>query len=416
VGYAVHLSPAVPPANVLVEGTAAIVRGLSNGTAYTLSVAAINSAGQGPASTPVQATPSAVDSSAYTELFVKGDHSPTGIFDPALLKSSDGKVWLTYSSVNYYNNASGRVQAVLTRLAESQDGGETFTYLKTLGPDQPATVTDPSEGAKLCGHPTCAGRWAYEVSWVVEDKTDPEASRRFKVFAHKYFLNPPGPGLTQYALGAIVMWTASAPDGTWSAETTVLRWNLTPPEISGGQNVNSIDPALAPCQFMSEGGVSVYGNGLDMGLSCFYTEPPRNSRAKVVLLRTTDHAQSFQYVSTPLTLADATALGKEFFTASSLLPTPGNAPALIASTWKKGVYEGCYIYPFASEQAGTLFRENGSPIAILKLPERQDLLGGACGWDRGIKATGVLMGEVGLTKLRNGYAFPFKILETKRAF
>jgi hypothetical protein len=89
---------------------------------------------------------------------------------------------------------------------------------------------------------------------------------------------------------------------------------------------------------------------------------------------------------------------------------------LIASTWKRGLYEGCYAYPLADEQSGALFRQNGLPVSILYLPERPERLGGGCAWDRGLASSGLLMDEVDLTKTRTGYAPPFKILATGRSF
>ncbi len=101
------------------------------------------------------------------------------------------------------------MQDVSTSLAFSSDGGSTLTYVRTLGSAGIATVTDTTNGA-VCSSTTCTGRWVYEVPFIVDDASDPDAARRFKIFAHKYFLYPPKTPSTFYPLGAIVMWTAPA--------------------------------------------------------------------------------------------------------------------------------------------------------------------------------------------------------------
>ena len=71
--YTVSTLPAVASAVVTVNGTAAVVSGLTNGTSYSISVAANNSAGQGSAAPAVQATTSAANTGAYTLISVPGD-------------------------------------------------------------------------------------------------------------------------------------------------------------------------------------------------------------------------------------------------------------------------------------------------------------------------------------------------------
>ncbi len=418
--YSVDISPQ-DSATVAVVGTAAIITGLTNGTAYTLSVTAHNAVGQGPVSAAVQATPSTPNIATYAAIEVTGDTSQSGIFDPSVLLTSSADVWMAYSGVDYYRYPTASdplVQDVSTKLAHSPDGGNSFSYVTTLGTAGPpsATVSVHDASQSICGAATCAGRWAYETPWLIDDSTDPDPGRRFKIFAHKYFLYPPHSPATIYVLGAIVMWTAPVLDGNWSSEEMVIGWNLTPPELPfpARNNINTLDPALQHCLLVAEGAASVRQEELDFVFACTLDSGGPPLPQKIVLLRSLDHANSFQYVATLLQPSDAPA-GSAYYTAPGLIPSSSTAPVLIATpTTSAGVYAGCSVFPFADEESGSLFRDNdGLPISILEVPRINDTthVGGACAWDRGLDATGILLNDVDLSVS----PVQFKILATKKS-
>ena len=333
-------------------------------------------------------------STGYQPISVAGDSSPSGIYDPSIL-SAGCTVWMSYSGVDYYQQSGNLVQDVGTKLARSDDGAASFSYIATLGTPQPATVHDTT-GNQVCGQTVCTGRWVYETSWLIDDSGDPQPARRYKLFAHKYFLYPPAAAgkATHYELGSIVLWTAASPDAGWSNETSLLGWNLTPPELAPQVNVNTIDPALASCVVVSEGAASVRGNTLDFAFACPYLDTNTNTiTQKIVLLRSTDHASSFSYVGTPLQAADAVSFGADYFSAPSLLPRDDSAPVLFATPVKAGIYSGCVVFSFADESAGTLARSGGSLVTLATIPPLAGDFGGACAWDRGLDSTGVLLNE-----------------------
>jgi hypothetical protein len=243
-----------------------------------------------------------------------------------------------------------------------------------------------------CGLLTCQGRWVYETSWLIDDSTDPNPARRYKLFAHKYFLSPGNTPATFYHLGAIVMWTASAPDATWSSETSLLGWNLTPPQLTPHRIVNSLHTDLAPCIVVAEGSASVRGSAIDFAFACVYASGSSLPQ-KIVLLRSLDHANSFQYISTLLTPTDAAPIGASHFSAPAILSTPGTAPVLLVTPVINGFYSGCIAIPFADDVAGQLFRVNSLPVGILFTPVLS-IVGGACAYDRGLGARGILMNNV----------------------
>ena len=405
--YEITSTPAVAAANISVAGTHAVITGLTNDTPYTLTVRARNSAGLGAASSSVTVTPRRVDVNIYTPLVVQGDASPSGIYDPSLLRVPSGDLWLSYSSVDYHNNGSGQlVQDVGVRLARSADGGMTFNFVQALAAPAAGTVTDTDiVGQSACGAATCTGRWNHETSWLIDDATDPDPARRYKWFAHKYFLNPGGASPTLYHLGAIVMRTAGDPAGTWSAETTLLRWNLTPPEFTGGININTLHADLAPCLVVAEGGAAVRGGTIDLVFACPFLGANPNPQ-KVVMLRSSDHLATLQYVSTLLTTADAAPYGNaNFFTAPALLASAGNAQQLIVTPAIQGIYVGSVVFPFADEAAGTLIRRNGAPVPIAFTPVPPGHFGGAATYELGAAATGLLLsdGTAGATLLQTQF-------------
>lgn len=426
--YNISITPTTN-ASITRDGNHALIRGLTNGTAYTFSVTAKNSEGESPATT-LLLTPTAVEINLSNLSALTRDtndaNSPSGIFDPSVLNVS-GTTWMTYSSVNYYQLAGKRVQDVSTSLAYSNNGGASFTYLRTLGLATNTTIT-PASIINPCGVSiTCSGRWVYEVPFLVDDSSDPDASKRFKLFAHKYFLYPLAATPDQspiYALGAIVMWTAPSPESNWSNERVVLKWNLTPPELVSTNNINTLNVALNECLALSEGSATTYKGDLDFVFACSYPNAGTGNTQKIVMLRSSDHANTFKYVSTPLEAADAASFNAVYFTAPALIPTESNAPLLIAtpvinravningSFFTGDFYSGCIAFPFADEETGKLFRSGSTPLSILRIGYRANHLNGACAWDRGISASGILIND--------GNAITgtsqFSILKTTKSF
>lgn len=395
-GYLVETSPAIPAANITIIGTTALVRNLTNGTNYQISIRASNSNGTGPASTAVFAQPKETVAADYTPINIQGDNSPSGVYDPSILHASDGVLWLSYSSVNFYNNTNSQlVQDVETRIARSDDGGITFTYVATLASPDVATVTDTDPALSACGLSSCTGRWVYETSWLIEDAGDPDPNRRFKLFAHKYFLYPPNTAIrTFYHLGSIVMWTASAPDATWSTETSLLGWNLTPPELSSNHVVNSLDPSLGNCLLVTEGAATVSNSQIVLAFACPYLDSNAGNEVtqKIILLRSTDHLSTLQYVSTLLSPTDAAQFGAHHFSAPALITTQDNAPILLATPVINDRYAGSRVFPFADDGSNGLFRSNGLAESILLSPV-MGFVGGASTYTGALGQLGILQSD-----------------------
>jgi hypothetical protein len=376
--YKVTFTPASAASKVSIVGTTALIRGLDNTTTYTFSVTAGNGAGTGPA-VSTQATPAAPDTDDYAE--VRIDDSPLvsgGATSPSLLRTAGGQIWMAYSDVDV--SGSGPTLRSTVRLAQSNDNGASYQFDQEVGRRRATSGLVPS------------GNWDYRTPWLIEDSSDPDATRRFKLFAHKYFVDSTDNSTFSYEKGGIAMWTAATPDGEWSDEEIVLGWAATPAILLPATRINLLDAALQACQWIDEGSASVGSDGIDMAFSCAFADSQATQR-KIVLLRSADHAKSFSYIATLLQPADASEFSAQYFSMPALLPGAGTAPVLFASPIDvDGKLLGCVLFPIADPKAGKLFTESNAPLTLMTLdpvgPE-----GGGCSWDRSIPAGGILMGD-----------------------
>lgn len=414
-GYAIDISPAVPAATITVSGTRALIEPLVNGVTYQISVAAINRVGTGVASTAVPGQPQAASPASYSTLTVNGNPAPgsgSGMYDPALLRADNDDLWLAYSAVDFYLSGMNVVQDVGTRLARSTDNGSSFDWVATVSTPASTTVTDTDPMLTACGAADCIGRWVYETPTLVEDPSDPDPDRRFKLFANKYFLYPqPVSSKTLYHLGAIVMWTASSPDAAWSPESVVLRWPLTPPQLAGGENIAGLDAALANCLLVAEPGAAVINQVLWVVVACPYLDAVSSDVVqKIVLLQSQDHAASFSYTRTLLSPADAPA-GVKYFSAPALIARHDQAPVLLATAVNNsGAYSGSRVFAFTA--GDTLFTAMSMAQSILSVPlQAPSHIGGASTYARDTGNLGILQSDAipDLMQLQNTQ---FRILAT----
>lgn len=398
-GYQVSITPQPPGLDIQVSGTRALLTGLSNGVSYQLTVAAMNVRGVGRASTAVNGQPEAAITGAYTQLTIPNNPaagSATGIYDPSLLRASNDDLWLAYSAVNFTNSGGIITQDVGLRIARSSDNGISFLYERTVKDPENATVTDPFLVA--CGMSTCNGRWVFETSTLIEDPSDPNPNRRFKLFAHQYFLYPGNPkSNTVYHLGALVMFTASTPDSLWSGPRVVLDWPLSPPELAPGQDITGIDPALANCLILGEPGAAVVDGRILLAAICPYNDAMLGDVQKIVLLQSSDHAASFSYLSTLLTPADAPS-GVRYFSAPALIATDDNAPVLLVTDvvdiGGNDTYKGSRVFPLAAEGSHAVFRVLSVAQSILASPtSTTNTIGGASAYARDTGSLGILQSD-----------------------
>jgi hypothetical protein len=341
------------------------------------------------ASCPNLPTPTLVPSTS-PQLAVDGDPgSALGIYDPSLVypKGAPGGV-MSYSTV--------APNSVHTRVAVSTDLGATFQYAADANAVSPVTVTttDPT----VCDGGSCQvqGVLWHEVSSVVADPSDTSAP--FKLFVHSYVSADGGANLRR-DWGYIGLQTATSP-ASWSGETKLLGWTSSAAISSAGATqVLSDIPALKDCVAFTEPGAIVTPLGIDLALSCAYAPSPGVVAIRVELLRSTDHAASFFYVSRLVPAEDFACidgtgpdiLGADLFTVggSEYVVVSPTGPV---SNSDAGGYRGCVTIPVADAASGVIARAaNGAPAVVSFVESDDGRFTGPCTYAEGATAIGQLV-------------------------
>lgn len=295
--------------------------------------------------------PSTFDPATAGEILVSGDSPDAGIFDPSFVYPADaGSGAMAYSAVPDQTT-------IRTHVAVSSDHGATWTL--AVEANVPEATTIASSNQTECPGGSCSGNLISEVPSLVDDEDEPDPTRRWKLFAHRYLAGPAGQ--LHFTLGTIAMQTAPAPSGPWSAPQKLLGWSNPSSSYSSTGVVTNLS-ALASthdCLAVTEPGALWRPGTIDLAIGCLY--PSGTSvTSRIELVRSTDHGASWQSVGTMLRPSDATCVpgttgvnAADLFMAAGheyLSATPGNGGA-------GGGYEGCLVFPIPDPDAGAIARD-----------------------------------------------------------
>lgn len=331
-----------------------------------------------PTPTPTAApfpAPDLVNPATADRIQVLGDTgSVKGIFDPSyVVPSPTGIGLLAYSSVT-------ATQEVFTRLAVTTNGGTSWVYLRDVNTIDATTISDPT--LTVCGAATCVGDLLHETSTLVYDATDPDASKRWKIFAHTYFFD----GAIHYVQGWMSMYTAAEPQLAWT-ETKLFGWDAGAPTSTAGVAINVKDIAgLEECTIISEPAAAIWNGEIQLALGCIDASV-LPATIHIELLRSADHGVSWTRKSTPLAPADVTALGAagNKVNAAHLAVLGGSLYLSVTPTSAAFDYQGCWIFEFDDPDAGTLVRDSsGRPVVQRVLDTTVPGFNGACATDEGV--------------------------------
>lgn len=352
----------------------------------------------------------------YTKLVVAGDPVEKGIYDPSVAYSPDGCVgWLAYSSVKGSGNLiRGRFslgQYVHTHLARTTNGGADWEFMKVLNKSADATLTS-SDGKKL------SGVWRYEVPTLVFDPTDPDSTRRWKLFVHRYFWNAKHDRMVNY--GWIALRTAADPAGEWSAEVPLFGAGKSPvaPHHDTRVDLNTLDASLKNAAAYSEPGALANDGRLYLSMTALL---PRLGLTGVsvghtiVLLASDDHGTTWRFVRKLLDDDIADRMGCELFDGSSLAREDGRFFLFAVPGHRGTMHDGTAVFEFESLTEGRLrLGTNGLPVVTEYYAPQPGIFSGpgagqAC-YDEHNTRGGLIMPQFNL----RAYPEVFQIYQTGR--
>ena len=324
---------------------------------------------------PVDAAASCPAVTAYAptarDVVVTGDSPAAGIFDPSLVYPAGAPAGaMAYSAVPDQ-------MTIRTHVAVSSDGGATWTYVAEANAPE-TNVTIAWSDASECPGGSCTGNLISEVPSLIYDADDPDTSRRWKLFAHRYLV---GAGVAlHYRIGTIALQTASAPDAAWSPPAKWLGWTSAGGAYSSSgvqQNVSTL-PGLADCLALTEPGAIWYPGTIDLALGCVYLDAG-TPKIRVELLRSTDHAATFTHVSTLLRPEDAACLTQGASINAPDLFVSGTTEYVVATPAGTTGYTGCLTFPFDDIAAGHVQRDAmGRAIVTRAIAPTSGQFSGAC--------------------------------------
>jgi hypothetical protein len=353
----------------------------------------------GPPGSPCEGLPTQVtlvERTAARELTIDGGPRPAlGIFDPSIIFPSGGATGaMAYSAVNTSAD-------IATRIAVSTDRGASWSDVGPANASAPTTVTVPPTSTR-CPGGTCTGSLIHEVASLIEDPSDPDVTRRWKVFTHSYLVL--GPDDFARDLGYLGLFTAPGPAGPWNDEGKALGWTGESAFSSdGAYTLVTAIPALADCVALTEPGALVHADGgLDLAVACASATSPTDIHIRIELLRSTDHARTFVHVARLLGDADALALGSDGpqLNAADLFLAGGRTYLSVSPGGPNALgfdgYRGCAILELTSAGDAVERSDAGTPRVCRTLDGPGTPFAGACTYAEGASAIGYLLPQLSL--------------------
>ena len=320
-----------------------------------------------PDAPPFCPSATSVDPATAHEVLVAGDTSAEGIFDPSIVYPAGASAGaMAYSAVPDQ-------ETIRTRIALSPDHGATWTMAAEINmPEVVSIAADPTE----CAGGVCAGKLISEVTSLVIDVDEPDANKRWKLFAHRYVV---GAGVAlHYRVGTITLQTAAQPQGPWTAPQKLIGWNGPSAYSSTGivTNVNTIGGSASDCLVLTEPGAIWLPGALDLAVGCIYLDGA-TPKIRIELLRSTTHGASWVSVGTLLRPDDAACLapgaslnGPDLFVADGheyIAATPSDQTG----------YHGCMTFEIDDPPTGHVKRD-GTGRAIVARSVTSSQFAGAC--------------------------------------
>jgi hypothetical protein len=230
-----------------------------------------------------------------------------------------------------------------------------------------------------CPGGTCTGNFISEVPSLVHDEDEPDATKAWKLFSHRYLIGPTGQ--LHYAIGTIAMQTAPAPGGPWTAPQKLIGWNNPSCSYSSSGIVANVSTLVGTgdCLALTEPGALWRPGALDLAVGCAYLAGA-SPTVRIVLLRSADHGATWQAVGTMLRPADGDCIaGATGVNAADLFVSGGTEYLSATPGDSTGAYLGCLVFSVANPATGAVDRDStGHAIVTRTIAPQPAQFSGAC--------------------------------------
>jgi hypothetical protein len=344
-------------------------------------------------------TPSTFDPATAGEILVAGDSPDAGIFDPSFIYPADASTGaMAYSAVPDQ-------RTIRTHVALSSDHGATWTLAVEANVPEAATIASTNQTE--CPGGSCSGNLISEVPSLVFDADEPDTTKQWKLFSHRYLCGPQVQ--LHYTLGTIVLQTAPSPSGPWTAPQKLLGWSDPYSTYSSTGVVTNVSsfPGMHDCLALTEPGALWRPGAIDLAVGCEYLAGTTTT-SRIELLRSTDHGASWQYVGPMLRPSDASCVpGATGVNAADLFVAAGREYLSATPGATNGAYEGCLVFSVPDPTSGAVARDGaGTAIVARTIVPAPAQFAGACTFAEGVTAGYAL--DVGF--FTPGAQRPFRIL------
>lgn len=288
-----------------------------------------------------------------------------GFMDPSLAINGDKSSAILAYTTTQRRDKRSKMPATEIHLAQSKPpycskwtairGGLESRTEEILGPDG---IT-----------PVKSGTWRVETPSLIYDAAD--KGREWKLFAYRYFWADDVPLARLYNM--IVMTTSPDNGFRWEQEKWLFSANReTPPppyDALVERRLNELHPALSDVYFYSRPSAVMAGTDILMTLSAFVKG--KDAVDRVVMIGSSDHGRTWQYLGTPLRQADLAKMGPYTNLAGATLVAQKSdiyLSAVLGDTRTSGL--GTFILPFENLVKGTLKRDakSGAPVILKHIP------------------------------------------------
>jgi hypothetical protein len=335
----------------------------------------------------------------FGKIDIRGERHKNGIYDISVEYGDDGVGWMAYSRIEVPKH-------VETRLAKSTDHGRTWSFVRTLNPSVAGTFKQNGKIIK--------GVWRYEIPALVYDRGDRPA-RRWKLFAQRIFSKPPHKrGTALMGESWIEYRYARSPQGPWSEPVRLLGTDKGGPQ----QNLNSLHADLQDMTHYTEIGVLEHQGILYMSLDAGTTMSGLGEwhKRKVILISSSDHGESWNYVGTLTDSADADDFGYLILTGTSLVREGNRIYLLATPSGEKGLFKnkghaGLLAIEFADISRARLKRDSKGKLVVTKRIKPVLDSGGLSDYDEQNYNGGIIFGQVDL-RIKSRHAQVFKAFNT----